>query len=408
MRILILVHSFPPEVRSASHLFYELAESLVKRGHKVTVITGLPRYNVPKLEKKYKRKILLREEMGGVEVVRLAVPPFPRGVPVARALEQFLQATLFFIGGLFLKKKDIVLVYSPPLPLGLSAYFLKVFKRTPFIFNVQDIYPQTAIDLGLLKSPFLIKLSKAMERFIYEHTSFITVHSRGNLEYLVSGGVDPNKIIVIPNWADTDLIKPEDKMNQFRREHNFGNSFLISFAGVMGFAQDLETIIKSAKFLEGYKDIRFILIGEGPAKKRLQRKAKDFQIKNLKFLPMQTREVYPQILTASDICLVTLRKEVKTPVVPGKIMNIMAAGRPIIGSFPLKGDAAKLIKEAQAGIVIEPGSSQRLSKAILELYQDKRQRETFAKNARKYAEENFAREICVNKYENLFLQTIKK
>ena len=408
MKILILVNSFPPEIRSASHLFYELAESLVKKGYKVTVLTGLPRYNVFNLEEKYKRKLFLREDMNGIEVVRIAVPPLPRRFILARAVEHFLFTLVFSIEGVFLKKKDIVLVYSPPLPLGLSASLIKFFRKTPFIFNVQDLYPQAVIDLGLLRNSFLINLARTLEKFIYKKADLITVHSQGNLDFLVSNGVKPNKISVVPNCVDTGLIKPENRINDFRQRYNLGNSFVVSYAGVMGFAQDLETVVESAKLLDSYKDIIFLLVGEGVAKEKLQNKAKELQLKNVKFLQMQPRRIYPQVLAASDICLTTLTKEVKTPVVPGKIMSIMAAGRPIIASLPLEGDASKIIKQAQAGIVVEPENPEAMSKAILELYKNKEKREICSKNARKYAEQNFSRNTCVQKYEDLFLEIIKK
>lgn len=405
MKILIIVHSFPPEIRSASHLFFDLAESLTRKGHKVTVITRLPKYNVSELEDKYRKRILLKEKQEEIDVLRIVSPSFPRNLPWVRAIEQFLLAFLFLIGGIFLKKRDVTLVYSPPLPLGLTAYFLKLFKKTPFIFNVQDIYPQAAIDLGLLRNHFLIKISKSLEEFIYKKASFITVHSQGNLEHLLlDNPALSGKIRVIPNWVDTNLIKPGRKINQFRKDYNFKNNFLISFAGVMGFAQDLEVVIEAAKSLKDYKDIKFVLVGDGPAKKKLQELARSLELENIKFLPMQPREVYLQILSASDICLVTLKKEVKTPVVPGKIMSIMAAARPIIASLPLRGDAAKLIKEAQAGLLAEPGNPESLAKAVLELYRDKEKRKKFGDNARRYAEKNLSREVCVQKYEDLFLQ----
>ena len=407
MNILILIESFPPEIKSASHLFYELSEKLVENGHKVTVITGLPRYNVSKLDKKYKRKILLREKMKGINVVRVATFPFPRSVPGARAFEQFLLTFLLFIVGLFLKKKDIVLVYSPPLTLGLCAYLLKVFKKTPFIFNVQDIYPQAVIDLGLLKNRFLIKIAQIMEKFIYKKASSITIYSQGNLKYLISKGINSNKLKIIPNWVDTDLIKPEGKMNQFRNKYKLGNSFVVSFAGTMGFAQDIEIIIESAKLLKDYRDIKFILVGEGVEKEKIQKRAGELKLKNILFLPLQTRQNYPQILAASDICLVTLKEEVKTPAVPGKIMSIMASGRPILASLFLEGDATKLIRKAGAGIVVEPKNSREFARAILKLYKNKKQRESLGKNGRRYCQKNFSLNTCVKKYMKLF-EFIKK
>jgi len=181
MYILILTEAFPPEIRSASHLLYELAESLVEKGFKVTVVTRFPKDYVSKIYKKYRSKLYLREKMGGIKVIRLNSFSFLRHIPLIRGLSQFILSGLLAIGGIVSGRQDIILAYSPPLPLGISAYLLGKIKRAPFIFNVQDIFPQSVIDLGLLKSKVLIKISEAMEKFIYKKARYITVHSEGIL-----------------------------------------------------------------------------------------------------------------------------------------------------------------------------------------------------------------------------------
>ena len=166
MNILILTEAFPPEIRSASHLLYELAESLVEKGSKVSVATRFPKDYINKIDKKYTGKLFLREKMGGIKVIRLYSFSFLRHIPLIRGLSQFVLSGLLVIGGIISGRQDIILAYSPPLPLGISAYLLGKIKRAPFVFNVQDIFPQSVIDLGLLKSKVLIKISEAMEKFI--------------------------------------------------------------------------------------------------------------------------------------------------------------------------------------------------------------------------------------------------
>ena len=186
MKILILSEAFPPETKSASTLFFELAESLVKKGHQVSVITRMPRYNVA--DGTDLSAIPARETLAGIKVYRCKTPPLARTIPLIRGLEHFILGWIFFWGGLFITRPDVVLVYSPPLPLGITGYWLGRIKRCPVVVNIQDLYPQTVIDLGLLKSKLLIGVSRAMERFIYRQSNALTVHSDGNKEYVVAQG----------------------------------------------------------------------------------------------------------------------------------------------------------------------------------------------------------------------------
>lgn len=405
MKWLIITAYFPPEIGSASFLFFELGQELVRRGHKVTVLTGFPKYNVDSknLPLKYKKHLYLKKEISGMKVIRLKTLNFPRYIPIARGIDQFLTSFIFLIGGLALRKNsfDRILVYSPPLPLGLTAFILSKFKKHPFIFNVQDIFPQSAIDLGILKNSVLIKLFNKLERFIYKKASMVTVHSEGNRNYVISKGILPSKVKVIPNWVDTDVIKPGERINGFRREFGLDNQFIISFAGIIGYSQDLDTVINAAEYLKDYKNLLFLLIGDGVEKERLQQKAISLGLNNVRFIPMQPKEKYPFLLAASDVCLVTLRKKVKTPVVPSKLLGIMSASRPAIASLNLEGDVPKIINEAKCGICVEPENSQGLADAILRIYKNPLVAEEFGRNGRRYAEEHFSLRKCVEIYELL-------
>jgi glycosyltransferase involved in cell wall biosynthesis len=203
------------------------------------------------------------------------------------------------------------------------------------------------------------------------------------------------------------MIKPGKRMNDFRKKYELGNKFIISFAGVVGHSQDLDIILESANLLGKYKNILFLTVGEGPEKERLKRKSEEMRLENLKFLPMQPRKHYPLVLQASDICLVTLKKEVKTPVVPSKILSIMAAGRPIIACLNLKGDAPKVIRQANCGYVFPPGDFKGLSKAILKLSLSIETQRKLGYNGREYCQKNFSLNACIKKYKKLF-EVIKK
>ncbi|MBU0672431.1 MAG: glycosyltransferase family 4 protein [Candidatus Margulisbacteria bacterium] len=399
MNILILSEAFPPETKSASTLFFELAESLVQRGHQVSVITRMPRYNVAAGTDL--KSLPARENISGIDVYRFSTPPLARNIPIIRGFEHFLLGIIFFFGGLRINKFDVILVYSPPLPLGISGYWLGKIRKKPVLVNIQDLYPQTVIDLGLLKNRLLIKVSRMMESFIYRKSNFLTVHSDGNKEYVVNHGANRETTAVLHNWVDTDLIKPGNKANDFSQKYGLKDKFIVSFAGVMGFAQGLDVVISAANILRDKSDIQFVLVGDGIKKQELEHQAKSLGLKNVLFVDTQPRSVYPQILHASDICLVTLRKDLATPVVPGKLLSIMAAGRPVITSLPLEGDTPKIIKDFNCGICVEPDNPQDLAKAIIKLYNDRSLCEEMGKNGRKGAEQAFSRNVSVSKYEEI-------
>jgi len=296
-------------------------------------------------------------------------------------------------------------VYSPPLTLGLASFFLKSQHNIPFVFNVQDIYPQTLIELGLMKNLLLIRFFEWMERFTYARASHIVVHSEGNRRYLIDRRpVKPDRVKVIHNWVDTNTLHPSERLNEFRRNHGIGAKFLICYAGTMGHAQDLNAIIQAAKRLQEYDDMLFLLIGEGVREKEWKQKAEQWNLKNIRFLPLQPKQVYNSIVSAADVGIVPLIEDLRTPVVPGKLMDFMAGGRPVIATVNLDGDTSRIINEAKCGYAFTPDDVQGVTEALLLLYNDWSKMEQMGSNGRTYAERHFSLEACAAQYETLFRQ----
>lgn len=401
MKVLIFVSSYLPEVRSASSLYGELAEDLARGGDQVTVVTGVPRQNLPpEDERKYRRRIFFREWRNGVRVVRLPVLGVPRNVPGLRAVEQFLMAGGYASGALPLQRADVALVYSPPLPLVLSADVVRRVRGVPFVMNVQDVYPQAAVDLGLLKSRRLIALAERMERYAYRCAAAIAVHSDGNKTLLERRGAEAAKVSVLPNWVDTQRIQPAPRANAFRAEHGLGDDFVVSFAGTMGFAQGLDGVLEAAALLRDAPDVRFVLVGDGSLRPALTRKAQDLRLANVTFIPMQSPDRYPAVLAASDACLVTLSAGVKTPVVPAKLLDVFASGRPALAVMP-EGDAADIVRRADGGIVIPPGDPAALASAVRALARDPARRTRLGAAGRAYAVAEVSRPVGVGRFRDL-------
>jgi colanic acid biosynthesis glycosyl transferase WcaI len=408
MKILALTKYFPPEIGTSSHLFFELCETLVQLGHQVSVITSIPWYNLEEVEARYKKHFFLKENIDGINVIRIANPPLPEGSIKLKA-GHLLVPPMFGLGLLTEDRHDVVIAYSPPLLMGLTAYLYSKAWQAPFIFNAQDLYPQCIIDLGQLRNRSLIWAFERLEAFIYQKAAFITVHSEGNRDFLTTcKGVDASKVRVAHNWVDTDFIHPGPKANPFAGEHQLGDKFVVSFAGTMGISQGIVSVVEAAQYLKDYPDILLLLVGGGIDKDRAVQRSRELGLDNIKFLPMQPREVYPRILDSSDICLVTLRKDIKTPVVPSKILSIMAAGRPVLASMPLEGDAPALIHRAQAGLCVEPENPQALAAGILQIYQESAAGKLMGSNGRRYAEEHFSRQACVAAYEGIFQEALER
>jgi glycosyltransferase involved in cell wall biosynthesis len=404
MKLLILCCYFPPEIGTGPHIPFEFGETLVRRGHEVTVVTGFPQYHLSATPPEYRGKLLCREEMAGMQIVRIRTPSVGGKGKISRGLGHLLMPMLLAWQALWLPKPDVVWSYTPPLAMGIAARFVARRCGVSCAVNVQDLFPQCAIDLGVLKNPLVIALFKAMELYVYRRTDVITVMSPGNRDHVISKGGRPEKVFTVPNWGDTDAIRPGERMNEFRTANGLGDEFVVTFAGTMGWSQGLETVVEAARELADEPNLVFLLVGDGVEKARLEQQAAC--LRNVRLLPMQPKEVYPQLLAASDACLVTLRPEVATPTVPSKINTILAAGRPILASVPLHGDAPRLINNAEAGITVPPGDPHALAAAVLFLKHNPAAAARMRSKGRRYAEENLSLSAVVGTIETILQETL--
>lgn len=411
MNILFMTAYFPPEIGSASHLFYDLSQSLARKGHRITVVTTFPRRHAANVPETYQRGgfFPLSEYVGYVHVIRIAELPTFRDSLFSRGLEHFILPIALLLGGLISKRQDVIVVYSPPLPLGLSAFILSKIKNIPFVVNVQDLHPKALVNAGRIKNHVLIRMLEVIEELIYHKADCLTVHSEGNRKHVISKGVSHDKVFVIPNWPDTPDAGSLERLDEFRKKNSLDEKFIVTYAGIFSLSQDLETIIDCASLLRDQKDILFLLVGDGFQKKKLVDKANALNLKNLRFLPFQPRQNYHLVLKSSNVCLVSLRKSVvKTPVVPRKLQDIMASGCAVIANVPLDGDVPKIIEKAQCGLCVESENPKELAQAILQLYRDPLLREKLGRNGKKYAEKHFSLSVCTRKYEELLLEACQR
>ncbi len=401
MNILLITDSYPPEIRSASLMMEELAQGLAAQGHKISIVTSLPRYNLAGALPPG-RRIFSREIHDGIRVFRFPTFFLHNVTHFKRGVGQLLLPLIFALGCLFIGKIDFSIVYSPPLTLGLTAYFMKMIQGSKFIFNVQDLFPQNAIDLKVLTNKYLIKIFRCLEKFIYKKSRFITVHSQGNREYILNIGIAPEKVVVIPNWVDIDKYVLKKSGNVLPKELRSERLFIVLFAGIMGYAQDMDIIVKAAQYLKNHSDIVFLLVGDGSEKAKTAAMKNDLGLDNLILLPFIPLEDYPALVVRCDVGLVTLKKSMRTPVVPSKILGYMAAGKPIIASLNKESEARWIINEARAGLVNKIETPLNLAEAVLKLYHDPMLKKRLGENGKNYVSGHFHREKSLALYGKLF------
>jgi len=407
MNIMILVGHYPPIIDSCARLYSELSESLRLMGHSVTVITEHPTDNSP-VDKshEYFHCRSSRIDSDGEVVLRVSPLSFLSIIPGGNIFRFILSCLLFSIRGIFTKRPYVILVYSPPLYMGISGYIISKVRRTRYVFNLQDIHPKVLIDSGVVRNPFLKSVLYKMEEVCYKNAHSLIAYSEGNRDYIVNRGTNGH-VFIIPNWADMNAVVSYDKADSFRNEEKIGNKFIVSYAGTMQQAQGLEIIVEAAQDIEVYNDIIFLLAGEGTSKPILEGIIKEKLINNVLIRPVMPEERYKQLLYESDVCLITLSLDTPLQTVPGKLPYIMGYGKPVILAANTKGDAAKVINKAECGYCVDPGDSKAFTKAVLNLYKDEGLRKTMGEKARVFAEQNFSRPVCTKQYEEVLFSAMR-
>jgi glycosyltransferase involved in cell wall biosynthesis len=304
-------------------------------------------------------------------------------------------------------KQDVVVTESPPLFLGFSGYVISRLKRAKYVFNVSDLWPESAIKLGVLNSGFLIKLSTWLEGFSYRKAHLITGQTMGIVDSIRSRGFGDDKVHLITNGVDSELFKPENRSENLRKEFNIEGKFAVCYAGIHGLAQGLEVIIKAAIELKDYRDIVFVFVGEGPEKDKLIKMKDEYNLDNVVFFPMQPKKNMPGIVASMDAAIIPLKKlDLFKGALPSKMFETLSSATPIILS--VEGEAKELMKRADAGICVEPENHTQIKEAVLELYNNVGLRQRLGENGRKFVQENYSRYNITKKFESLLYKITTK
>jgi glycosyltransferase involved in cell wall biosynthesis len=396
VKILYVSQYFPPEMGAPAARVAELSCHWARDGHEVTVLTGFPNHPTGVVPHEYRRKfrhLVAREQTNGVNVVRTWLLPFPN----RRTYERMLNYSSFCLSaagtGLFTERPDVVIASSPQLLVGLSGWWLARCKRSRFIFEVRDLWPESLAAVGLGNARSLVYRFLAwIAGFLYRNSDHIVVVTPAFKEFLMlHWQVAPEKISVIENGVEAELFSPRTE-SHLRTDLGADGKFVVSYIGTMGNAHGLQTLVETAAQLqESAPDVLFMLVGEGAEKEQLVSLVRSRGLTNLRFVDQQSREKIPAYICASDACLVLLKKsEIFKTVIPSKMLEFMSCARPVI--LGVEGQARKILESAQAGICIEPENPSDLAQSVLRLAADAQLRETLGRNGRRYILQHFSRQ----------------
>ncbi|MGH9213168.1 MAG: glycosyltransferase family 4 protein [Acidimicrobiales bacterium] len=375
MNLLVICPHYAPDVAPTGEVMTSIGTELVERGHQLHVVTALPWYERHRVEPDWAGRPVRHEKVDWGRITR--VHPFPTdksNIP-ARALAFggfTLLATAMAVAVRRPFKPDAVLAMSPPLTLGAAGWLAARRWRVPFVFNIQDVFPDVAVELGAITSPRVIRAASWLERWSYRRADAVTVLSddlRDNLVAKLVGRVDDpdDRIRVIPNFVDTDRIRPRgiDQPNAYRQEHGREGRQVVMYAGNVGLSQSLELMIEAARELADRSDVVFVINGGGTGRAHLEEQAAG--LPNLRFVDFQPKERLPEVLAAADIHVVPLKRGLARSSVPSKTYSILAAGRPLVASVDEGTEVARVVERAEAGLAVPPEDPEAFVAAITKL-----------------------------------------
>lgn len=394
MRILIYGINYSPELTGIGKYTGEMAEWMVRQGHDVSVITAMPYYPEWQVHEKYKKKLWYKETINDVNIYRCPFYVPKRINSKKRILHElsFVWSSSFcWFLALFKKRFDLVITINPPFYIGFFSYIYSIFKETVITTHVQDLQIDAAKNLDMLSSQKALNIMFNLEKKLLRKSDFISTLTLGMKDRIIKKGIEEDKIIILPNWVDTDFIKPMPKDQSLRNQFNIPiEDTVILYSGNMGKKQGLDLLINVAGQYRYRHDVHFIMVGAGAEKDNLENMAKEKGLTNMKFYPLLPYKELPALLATADIHLVLQKKDASDLVMPSKLTGILSAGGCAIVTAALGSSLYEDIRNHDMGILCEPESEYALKEAInVALLRDTTQ---IKRNARKYAENHLTQD----------------
>lgn len=397
MRVLVLSQLFPPEPISKP---MEVARGMAARGHEVQVLTGLPNYPTGSLYPGYRMRLLQREIMEGLPVLRVILYPSHSTSALGRMVNfgSFMLSAV--IGAFFTGPCDVIYVRHPPLTIGVASWLIGIIKGAPVVYDVQDIWPESGVWSGMLKPGLLVRLLHMLEKFVYRRADHMLVVTEGARQNLIGKGVPPEKVSVASQLLDEAVFSAPDmeRVRDIRERYALKDRFVVLFAGNMGLVQGLESAVEAASLLTDLPQVTFLFVGDGVAREPLERKAAALGLNNVVFAGRHPEGDMPSFMAVADATLLSLRySQMCEFSIPLKTFAYLASSRPIIAA--IKGAAADLVARAEAGPVIAPEDAQALASAVRAMAAlTPEQRRAFGDAGRRYMAAHHAKEAMLDEY----------
>jgi colanic acid biosynthesis glycosyl transferase WcaI len=407
MHILVLTINYWPEQTGIGAVLTRRCEYLASIGHEVTVCTGMPYYPEWRVDPEYRGKLFFREEHKGVSIFRSWIW-VPKKVTSAKRVlfeASFLASSL--LRALWSRKPELLLVVSPPLGLALSARILSRWSKAPYVFDVEDMQPDAAADLGMLPRPVLPMLYR-LEAMAYRRASLITTASEGMRQKIIAKGIPPARVAVVLPPANSSMfeIGSADQGQAFRGKHGLEGKFVVAHSGNMGVKQGLDLVLDVAMRLKERREIAFLLAGDGAMKSHLESRAQALRLDNVRFLPLQGQAEFQKMLAAIDLALIVQQSSVSDIAFPSKTVTLLSAARPVAASVSANSEVARVLARSNGGLVTEPGQAGALAESILELFQDPKRRLAMGEDGRRYARQHWDEDITLPTFESHLLKTL--
>lgn len=393
MKILFVTPFFPPEIGAAQIRTHEFASRLVGMGHDVHVLTTFPSYPSGVVPKEWRGHLFWNGEDNGIHVHRVWSYPAPNTSILGRIIGNLSFVFFACLTALWLPSTNVLLVESHPMFNGVAALFISFIKRAPYALNVSDLWPESAVQMGMLRNRLLVGALKKMVRYFYRHAAVVLAMTAGIREKIVAKGIDSSKVVLFRNSVDADFFCTGIEPNGLRKHLGVaGDAYVALYAGNLGLAQGLDSLLEVARLFQqdGLGKVHFVLAGDGADRVRLMQLAKDMQLKNVVFAAPLPKKSMPALLNTADCVVVPLRDlELFRGALPTKMFEAMACGKPVVLAIP--GEAEDLMNEAGAGLCVRPGDFQGIHDAILRLVNDAEAARSMGVRGRTYVQSHFSR-----------------
>ena len=391
MKILFVTHYFPPEVNAPANRTHEHCRRWVQDGHQVTIITGVPNHPRGRVFDGYQNRWFQEEEIDGIRVLRTWMYLTPNSGFAKRVANYLLFALTATLASFRAERPDVVIATSPQFFVGVAGAIIARLKRRPFVLEIRDLWPKSIVELGQLGPGLVLSTLEALEKWLYHSAAGVVVNTRTFREHILERGVAARDIELIYNGIDPKLFAPRPKNEALLARHGLDGFFTVAYVGTLGLAHGLTLLVDVAERLAARRDLRFVLIGDGADRAKLEADIAARGLDNVVMLGLQPREAMPEWIASIDLLLVMLRDlPVFETVIPSKIFEFLAQERPVV--LAARGEIRRMMEEADGALVIDPEVADQMVESIERVMDDPTEAKRRAAAGRRWVEQGYLRD----------------